>query len=97
MDNGNPIQAKETYMSDSNSQSPQPKREGFERRWIKNSKYAGPERRSGGERRRHPPVKTPVWTDTDSVQETDSAQENTSAEKPSPTPAPPGKFKPYRP
>jgi len=72
-------------MSDSDSPSPPPKREGFERRWIKDANYTGPERRSGHERRRHPPSK-----DTEPA-ETDAAKESPS------TPTPPGKFKPYRP
>jgi hypothetical protein len=68
-------------MSDSDSQSPPPEREGFERRWIKNDQYSGPERRSGGDRRRHPPVKEP----------------KSSPDSDSPREKPPGKFRPYRP
>ncbi|MEJ2640789.1 MAG: hypothetical protein P8010_14545 [Desulfosarcinaceae bacterium] len=44
-------------MTDSESQSPPPARKGFERRWIKNANYTGPERRSGVDRRRYPPLK----------------------------------------
>jgi hypothetical protein len=78
-------------MSDSKSQSPPPPREGFERRWIKNAKYTGPERRSGVDRRRYPPVKD--GADPNSK----TTDEQNGAEAPPEAPDSGGTFKPYRP
>jgi hypothetical protein len=85
-------------MSETDSQSPPPDRKGFERRWIKNTRYNGPERRRGGDRRRHPPVKEPRWMGKDTTKEKDSAKETNSTEETnSAEETPPGKFRPYRP
>jgi hypothetical protein len=89
-------------MSDSESQSPPPRREGFERRWIKNANYTGPERRSGVDRRRYPPVKgaAPSAEDapsTDPDPDPDTADEPDSLEERPTPPDSAGTFKPYRP
>ena len=76
-------------MSDSDPQSPPAPREGFERRWIKNANYNGPERRSGADRRRYPPPKDG---------ETQNSGDPTGgSDDPPTTPAGSGNFKPYRP
>jgi hypothetical protein len=76
-------------MSDSESQSPPRPRKGFERRWIKNANYTGPERRSGVDRRRYPPPKEGGAPDP-------GEGPGNKDEKP-PAPNPSGAFKPYRP
>ncbi|MEJ2641711.1 MAG: hypothetical protein P8010_19265 [Desulfosarcinaceae bacterium] len=78
-------------MNESGSQSPPPARKGFERRWIKNANYNGPERRSGVDRRRYPPPK-----EGDLITRQDAGEgPNSETEKPT-GPNSSGTFKPFR-
>jgi hypothetical protein len=79
-------------MSDSKPRSHQRPREGFERRWIKNANYTGPERRSGVDRRRYPPV-----NDGEAPQTADTGEKPDKTDDKPPAPNPSGTFKPYRP
>jgi hypothetical protein len=79
-------------MSDSESQSTPPSRKGFERRWIKNKNYTGPERRSGIDRRRYPP---PKEGQRPPQQDRDDGQDSATDRPPAPNSS--GTFKPYRP
>ena len=81
-------------MTDRQSPSDPPDRHGFERRWIKNANYTGPERRSGKDRRRYPPAKQPAPGDEATPDPTDSP---TTAEEMPAKPKRPPTFKPYRP
>ena len=77
-------------MSDSESPSPSRRHEGFERRWIKDPNYTGPERRRGGDRRRQPATEETA-PDPEQTELQDASKELPA------TPKPPGKFKPFRP
>jgi hypothetical protein len=78
-------------MNDSESQSPST-RKGFERRWIKNANYTGPERRSGNDRRRYPPLKE---GERSARQEPEEGRESEAKNAPGPNAS--GTFKPFHP
>jgi hypothetical protein len=78
-------------MNDSQSQSPSV-RKGFERRWIKNANYTGPERRSGADRRRYPPPK-----DGERTAQCDPDEGQNSEEEKPPGSNSSGSFKPFHP
>ena len=93
-------------MSDSESPSSPRPREGFERRWIKNANYTGPERRSGADRRQYPPSpggdapQTPLDGDgSGDAAGSPPAQESSESgpDAPETPPDKAGTFKPYRP